>query len=81
MYSCDVTNFSSKLKIKATKVSKEDFLLVDMAQPYLKQPCLFRVSHFLMLNVIMHSVIMLNVMAPAEGDKKRTVLDPVDLDR
>jgi hypothetical protein len=31
-------NFHQKLKMIATKVSKEDFYFVDMAQPYLKQP-------------------------------------------
>jgi hypothetical protein len=30
LYSCDVTNFHQKLKIRATKVSKEDFYLVDI---------------------------------------------------
>ncbi len=29
LYSCDVTSFSQKLKLIATKVSKEDFYWVD----------------------------------------------------
>jgi hypothetical protein len=41
--SCDVTSFHQKLKIIATKVSKEDLLSGNglSPQPYLKQPCVY----------------------------------------